>query len=207
MKRYLGFCAVVLCGVLASGALSGCSATEKSSSTTVVSSVDGRPAEVQVKRRARAKTTGNEAAITIAKAAPSPTPSAKGKKSLAKAPRNRMKDVPVGTNVPFYFSLEEGFWPLGLESVSGYAKCYVVTGVTMDSTTPITAASTALPVFPNSATSKLITVTPGGTTQVNLNIPSTYAGQTLILTLSLSGEDESEQEYTFKGSYIFVVNP
>lgn len=207
MKRYLGFCAVVLCGALVSGALSGCSATEKTSSTTVVRSGDGRPAEVQVKPRGRAKLTATALGITIAKVAPSPTPSAKGKKSLAKAPRSRMKDVPVGTNVPFYFSLEDGFWPLGLESLTGSAKCYEVTNINPGSSTPITVSTTQLGVFANSATSLPVTLTPGGTTQVTVNVPSTLAGKTLILTLLVMGEDASEQEYTFKGADIFVVNP
>lgn len=209
MKRYLGFCALVLCGALAAGALSGCSATEKSGSTTVVRSSDGRPAEVQVKPRTRSKVTDQAGAITVAKAVPTPTPSAKGKKSLAKTPQSRMKDVPVGTSVPFYFSIQDDFWPLGVESVTATIRCVQVTDISWTgSKYNVSTMAPALAVFGDTSTSKNIVLTPGGTTQVNLTFPSSTAGMQVLVGLTGSGENETTEEvFYFNGSDILIVNP
>ncbi len=198
-------CVIVLCGALSTGGLSGCIAPERSGSATVARGADGRPLEIQPKPpgRGRSKQVQGELPILIVKAA-SPTPSAKGKKTVRTKPKTA---VPTGTNVPFYFSIESGFWPTGVDYADGTAKCYEVTDITSGTTTPITVSTTPLAVFPGGSTSYAMELTPSGTTQVNLNLPSSTAGKTLILIMTAVGEDQSSNIYSFAGAEIFVVNP
>lgn len=205
MKSSFSVCVVGLCGALVSGGLSGCVAPEGSRSTTVVQASDGKPLEVQPKPRprTRSKQGANAEAITIAKVVPTPSPSAKTKGAL----KTRSKGAPTGTNIPYYFTIDPGFWPSGVTSVNATAKCYQITSLSNGTTPAVTLASTTLSVFPGSSSSKTMTLTPGATNQVNLNFPASTAGMTVIVIVNGTGYDDNGDLFNFSGGDILVVNP
>jgi hypothetical protein len=199
MKWIFGSCVIGLCGALVSGGLSGCVAPEGSRSTTVRSSGE-RPAEVQPKPRSRTRMKQGQVAnaITVTKIVPTASPSAQ-----AKGLKTRRKGAPTQTNIPYYFTVDSGFWPTGAESVEAIVKCYEVT--TLSTTPAVSVSSTALAVFPNGVTSKSITLTQSATTQVNLNFPTSTAGMTVMVIIN--GAADNEAETPLSGGDILVVNP
>lgn len=204
MKRYLGFSVVALFSALVFGGLSGCTATEDARSTTVVHTSGERPAEVQPKpsRRTRLKTTTPNP-ITVSKVVP--TPSAAPKTKRVK-PTVMKGNVVVGTTVPFSFGIDAAFWPEGVEEVNATAKCFQITSLSNGSTPSVSLNSTALAVF-SGTTSKPMTLTPEGPTQINLNFPTSTAGMQVIVIVTGTGEDQYGDPFSFSGAEILVVDP